>query len=99
MSECLHRDFAKRTIKHNAAGKEYLLHLTKEIMVEATRKGGGSDVSAEQKNWSITILDCYEEIATVKVNCPEYVEYIHLARQDGTWQIVNVLFTTQRESI
>lgn len=98
IAECLHTDLAKRAIKQDVSGKQYLLHLTKEVMVGATRQGGGSNSPAEKKNWTITILDSYEEIATVKVNCPEYVEYIHLARHDGQWQIVNVLYTAHREN-
>lgn len=98
MARCLHVDLAKRAVKRDEAGSEYLLHLTKEVMVDATDKGGGSDSPIEKKNWTITILDRYEEIATVKVLCPEYVEYIHLARQDGQWQIVNVLYTGNREN-
>jgi len=96
MEQCLHADLAKRAIRLDDAGKEYLRHLTKEVMVDATGKGGGSDASSDKKNWTITILDSYEEIATVKVVCAEYVEYIHLARQDGQWQIVNVLYTNPR---
>src|SRR5512141_1321737 len=79
MEQCLHPSLAKRTIKRDDAGKEYLRHLTKEIMVEAARNGGGSATSSDKKNWTITILDSYEGIATVKALCPEYVEYIHLA--------------------
>jgi hypothetical protein len=67
-------------------------------MVESTDKGGGSTAAAEKKNWTITILDSYEEIATVKVASGEYMEYIHLAKQDGQWQIVNVLWTDNREN-
>lgn len=99
MARCLHAGLAKRAIKLDEAGKEYLLHLTKEVMVEATEKGGGSDVLTDKKNWTISILDKYQEIAAVKVVCPEFVEYIHLARQDGQWQIVNVLYTRPREDM
>jgi len=98
MEQCLHPDLAKRAIKHDGNGKEYLLHLTKDVMLDATRKGGGSDALAGKKNWTIIILDSYEEIATVKVLCPEYVEYIHLARQDGQWRIVNVIYTNPRNN-
>jgi hypothetical protein len=97
ITDCLHTDLAKRAIKQDVSGKECLLHLTKEIMVDATRHGGGSNSPAEKKNWAITILDSYEEIATVKVNCPESVEYFHLAKQNGQWQIVNILGTNNRE--
>jgi hypothetical protein len=96
MSRCLHPGLAKRAIKLDENGKEYLRHLTKDVMVNAAREGGGSDVSAEKKTWTITILDSYEEIATVKVAAGEYMEYIHLARQDGQWQVLNVLWTDRR---
>lgn len=99
MAQCLHTELAKRAIKLDEVGKDYLLHLTKELMIDATEKGGGSNAPANKKNWTISILDKYEEIATVKVICPEYVEYIHLARQDGRWQIVNVLYTAHREGL
>ncbi len=95
MRRSLHADLAKRAIKLDEGGKEYLLHLTRDVMVDATAKGGGSDAPAEKKNWTVTILDSYEEIATVKVASGEYMEYIHLAKQDGHWLIVNVMYTNR----
>jgi hypothetical protein len=95
MRRSLHADLAKRAIKLDEGGKEYLLHLTRDVMVDATAKGGGSDAPAEKKNWTVTILDSYEEIAAVKVASGEYMEYIHLAKQDGHWLIVNVMYTNR----
>jgi hypothetical protein len=97
IERCLHANLAKRAIKSDETGTEYLRHLTKEMMVDATRRGGGTDLPADKRHWAITILDSYEEIASVKVVCPEYVEYIQLARQNGQWQILNVLWTNNRE--
>jgi len=96
MKRCLHPDLAKRAVKVDEAGKEYLRHLTKDVMVNATKDRGGSDAPTEKQTWTITLLDYYEEIATVKVASGEYMEYIHLARQDGQWLIVNVLYTSNR---
>jgi hypothetical protein len=98
MQRCLHADLAKRAIRSDGSGEKYLLHLTKEIMLDATIQGGGSASAADRKNWTITILDQYEEIATVQVVSVEYMEYIHLAKQSGQWQIVNVLWTDNREN-
>ena len=97
MEQCLHTDLAKRAVKLDDMGKEYLRHLTKEVMVDATRDGGGSDAPAEKRNWTITILDSYKEITTVKVTSGEYMEYIHLVKQDGRWLIVNALYTNTRD--
>jgi hypothetical protein len=95
MKRCLHPDLAKRAIKLDDGGKEYLLHLTKDVMVTATRDGGGSDAPAEKRYWTIIILDSYEEIASVKVASGEYMEYIHLVRQAGQWLIANVIYTAR----
>ena len=96
MKSCLHPALAKRAVKFDEHGKEYLRDLTKEAMVDATRDGGGSDAPAEKRTWTITLLDTYEEIATAKVAAGEYIEYIHLAKQDGQWLILNVLYTSNR---
>ena len=97
MDRCLHPNLVKRTISIDEAGKEYLRNLTKMVMVNGTQTGGGSDTPADKKTWTITILDMYEEIATVKVNSGEYLEYIHLVREKGQWLIVNVIYTSNRE--
>lgn len=96
MEQCLHADLAKRGLNLDAAGREYLRHLTKEVMVEATRQGGGSAGESEIKNWTIAILDSYREIATVKVASVEYMEYIHLVKQAGQWLVVNVIWTDRK---
>ena len=98
MERCLHTDLTKRSIRLDDTGNEYLRQLTRDQMVEATRQGGGTDAPPEKRNWTITILDQYEEIGTVKVAAGEYREYIHVARQDGQWLIVNVLYTLNREN-
>lgn len=96
MERCLHPGLAKRAVKMDGSGGQSLLTLTKEGMVRATQNGGGTDAPVEKRHWQVTALDVYEEIAAVKVLAGEYVEYIHLARQDGRWQILNVLWTNRR---
>jgi len=97
ISRSLHEGLAKRAIKRDEKGKAYLHKLTKEQMVEKTREGGGSDSLPDKRHWTITILDRYEEIATVKVSSPEYVEYVHVAMQGGQWLIINTLYANMRE--
>jgi hypothetical protein len=90
----LHSGLAKRAIRKDKAGKEYLHHMDKAQMLRKTEEGGGSqEVPAGKRHYQITILDRYEEIASVKVAGPQYVDYLHLARQDGQWLIVNALWT------
>jgi len=45
----------------------------------------------------ITVLDIADNIASVKVLSEPFVDYLHLAKLDGRWSIVNVLYE-DRES-
>ena len=97
IAHSLHPGLAKRAIRKDGTGKEYLHHLNKEQMLEKTEEGGGSDTPKELQTYQITILDRYEEIAAVKVVANEYIDYLHIAKQDGQWLIVNALWTDNRE--
>ena len=96
ISRSLHPDLAKRAIRKDKSGKEFLHHLSKERMLEITKQGGGSDIPKAKQQCEITILDKYEEIASVKVVAYEYIDYLQLAKQGGQWLIVNALWTDNR---
>jgi hypothetical protein len=96
ISSSLHPDLAKRAIRIDGKGNEYLSHLSKERMLELTREGGGSETPVNKRLWEIVLLDRYEEMATVKAVSTDYIDYLHLARQDGQWLIVNALWTDNR---
>ncbi len=96
ISRSLHSSLAKRAVRKDERGQEFLHHLTKEQMLEKTQEGGGNDTPVNKRNIEIIILDRYEEIATVKVIANEYIDYLHLAKQDGQWLIVNALWTDNR---
>jgi hypothetical protein len=96
IARSLHPDLAKRAIRKDKSGKDFLHHLSKERMLEITKEGGGSDIPMDNQRYEITVLDKYEEIASVKVVAYEYIDYLHLAKQDGQWLIVNALWTDNR---
>ncbi len=96
IARSLHPDLAKRAIRNDERGKDFLYHLSKEQMLEKTKEGGGSDTPVAERRCEITILDRYEEMATVKVVATRYIDYLHLAKQDGQWLIVNALWTDNR---
>lgn len=96
IARSLHSDLAKRAIRKDDGGNDYLYHLNKEQMLEATKKKGGSETPVNKGRCEITILDRYEEMATVKVVATEYIDYLHLAKQNGHWLIVNAMWTDNR---
>ena len=88
----LHPELAKRAILRNPqTGEERFSHLSQQRMVELTQQGGGRDeFPYYQRTYGVAILDVCGDIASVRAE-KEYVDYLHLARSQGTWQIVNVL--------
>ena len=45
----------------------------------------------------MTILDVYQNAASVGIVASEWNDYLHLARRNGSWTIVNVLSELQPE--
>jgi hypothetical protein len=61
-------------------------------LVQVTRNGGGKNVPKERQQKDVTILDVYENAASVKVVATQWIDYLHMARFNGRWVIVNVLW-------
>lgn len=91
MDRALHKELAKRAI-FAGGGTERFVNLTKTQMVEATQKGGGKARPADTRNIKVDILDIYRDIASVRTECADYIDYLHLAKSEGQWRIVNVLW-------
>jgi hypothetical protein len=81
----LHKDLVKRR-----AGED-LGVMTKERMLELTRRGEGKEDAAD-RTLDIAIEDVYGDIATVTVRSPVYREYVHLVRTRDGWKIANTLW-------
>ena len=97
MEKALHPDLAKRgvfTIK--ATGKTYLQHASASAMVEYTRAGMGKLKAGEKMDNEVTVLDVYENTAAAKAVSKDFIDYIHLAKCNGEWLIVNVLWEMKK---
>lgn len=93
MRRSLHPDLAKRAIlRDSQTGAERFSHLTHQRMVDKTEQGGGTEVPPEKRYYDVAILDVYGEIASARVESYQYIDYLHLARSEGRWVIVNVLW-------
>jgi hypothetical protein len=98
MDRALHPQLAKRLLEVVAAtGEEKFTHLTKDQMVEFTRRGGGSRVPADKRAIKVTILDTTKTMAVVRTDCSQFIDYLTLAKgAGGEWKIVNVLWENIR---
>ena len=91
MDRALHKELVKRAV-FAGGGTERFANLTKAQMVEATQKGGGKARPADTRNIKVEILDVYRDIASVRTECADFIDYLQLAKSEGQWKIVNVLW-------
>jgi hypothetical protein len=92
MERALHPELAKRIIRTNKEGQSQFSHMSAMALVQGTRRGGGKNTPKENQLKDVTILDVYEGAASVKVVASDWVDYLHMARFNGRWVIVNVLW-------
>ncbi len=91
MDRALYKELAKRIVR-TVGGTEQFTSLTKAQMMELTQKGGGKNRPAETRNIKVDILDVYRDIASVRTECADFIDYLQLAKSEGQWKIVNVLW-------
>ena len=93
MERALHPELAKRMVQDDPKShKSVLDQMGAKELVRYTREGGGRDTPSAQRQADVSILDIYRGAASAKVIAKDWVDYLHLARWNGKWQIVNVLW-------
>ncbi|GEM_PF-276991 len=91
MERALHPELAKRIVR-TKDGDSRLEQIGAMTLVQRTRRGGGKNTPKEKQQKDITILDVFENAASVKIVASDWIDYLHLAKYDGRWVIVNVLW-------
>ncbi len=92
MERALHPELAKRMVRTSPQGKSHLDQMSAMTLVQYTRAGGGKSVPKDKQQKDVTILDVFENAASVKVVASDWVDYMQMAKFDGRWVIVNVLW-------
>jgi hypothetical protein len=93
MARALHPSLVKRTLMQDGSGGWTVNRTsTFDNMVTWTREGEGTAWRGRHA-YEVEILDIFRDIATVRCQSPEYVDYLHLGRFGAQgWKIVNVFW-------
>jgi hypothetical protein len=92
MEKALHPELAKRIVRTNQEGNSRLDQMSAMSLVQGTRRGFGKNTPKEKQQKDVTILDVFENAASVKVVAADWIDYLHMAKFNGRWVIVNVLW-------
>ena len=92
MERALHPDLAKRIVMTNPQGWSQLQQMSAMGLVQGVKRGGGKNTPKEKQQKDVTILDVFNNAACVKVVASDWTDYLHAAKWNGHWVIVNVLW-------
>jgi Putative lumazine-binding len=93
MAKAVHPELVKRIVVSDTTTKRSVIqNMGASALVNGTRHGYGRSTAKERQQKDVTILDIYGNAATVKSTMADWIDYMHLAKVDGRWVIVNVLW-------
>jgi hypothetical protein len=91
MQGALHPDLAKRLVRNNG-GNFTLDQMSAAELTNATRSGGGGNTPANARQADVSILDIFGNTASVRLTMNGWIDYMHMARWQDRWVIINVLW-------
>lgn len=86
-------ELAKRSVgTFQGTNRQFLRPMSKDVLlnVAATYNREGRTPRTARKE--VRILDMLDHTATVRLTAVDWVDYMHLAKLNGRWVIVNVLW-------
>lgn len=92
MESALLPDLAKRRIEPAGEGRNRVSELSSLGLVQMARTGYGKNTPKAEQKKDVKILDIFRETATVRLEMRDWVDYMHVAKYNGKWLIVNVLW-------
>jgi hypothetical protein len=87
MRRALHPGLAKRALDGDRLDED-----TAQGMIALTAAGRGREHDSEARRIDVRVVETHGDIATAIVDSHAYREYLHLARTDDGWRIVNALW-------
>jgi hypothetical protein len=93
MSRALHPELVKRIVMTDTTThKSVLQNMGASALINGARHGYGKGTPKDQQQKDIAILDIFGNAASAKSVMADWIDYLQLAKVDGRWVIVNVLW-------
>ena len=93
MERALHPELAKRIVRTDPkSGRSSIGMQSALTLINGTKAAYGTQIPVARRRKDVRILDIYENAATARVDASDWVDFLHLAKWNGRWVIVNVLW-------
>ena len=96
MERALHPELAKRIVRTDQNNRSRLEQMSAMTLVLGVKRGGGTDTPLAQQQKDVFILDIFQNTASAKAVMSGWIDYLHLAKWNGEWKIVNVLWELKK---
>ena len=95
MERALHPHLAKRLVWADSTGRSHLVDLTALELIQGTRSHPPTPASERRKD--VTILSSYGNVAMVRIEATEWVDFLQEVKWNGDWKIINVVWENRPE--
>ena len=99
MARAVHPELVKRIVVSDTATKQSVIQsMGATALVNGTRHGYGKTTPKDRQQKDVAILDIFGNAASAKAIMADWVDYMQLAKVNGRWVILNVLWEKKPES-
>ena len=93
MTRAVSPELVKRiVVRDTASGRDLIQGMGSSVLINSTRRGFGKATPEDKREKEVHILDIFRGAAVARVTMTDWIDYLQLARIDGRWVIVNVLW-------
>lgn len=93
MAKAVHPELVKRIVAFDTVTKRSLIqNMGFTNLMNNTRRGGGKNTPVAQQEKRVDIYDIFGNTAVARLTMSTWIDYMQLAKLDGKWIIVNVLW-------
>ena len=97
MARAVHPALVKRIVAVNReTGEAFVDDMGAGKLVAGTRAAYGRETPEDQRRTEVTIFEIFGNAASLKIDAGGWIDYLHLAKIDGRWTILNVLWELRR---
>jgi hypothetical protein len=93
VARAVHPELVKRiVVTDTATGRRFVQTMGSSALVNGARRGFGRATPEDRRRRDVAILDIFASAASVRTAMADWVDYLQMARFEGRWLIVNVLW-------
>src|SRR5690349_1633032 len=90
MERALHPHLAKRLVWADSTGRSHLVDLTALELIQGTRSH--PPTPANERRHDVSILSSYGNVAMVRIEASDWVDFLQEVKWNGDWKIINVVW-------